>query len=421
VCGDYADVNEQCVTDAGPMPDHRSKMTTFRGCRYFAVFDMENGYSQGETDEEGTSVFAITTEDGVFGPLRVPYGVKNAPRWFRNAVADIVRDLDGTESVFDDVAIGAPTFDLLVERVSAFLHRMIDYNIKLKAKKAVLGGDTLCWVGRIIDGDTIQIDRSRISGLLDAVAPYDHATLRSFIGSVNWLGAFIPCLASIIQPMTDLLKHRTFCWDQQCQSTFLAVKEAIRHAEWLEHPDPDAQLVLRTDASRRGIAGALLQVHMDGHVGPIAFFSRKLSLAETKYSTIEQEALAIVWSLNKCRPFIDYCIIVVTDHSNLQFMRVSQNSRVQRWSLVLNEFDAVIVHRPGHTNFLADYMSRAVQLGDQLAQETAAVEVNNSIAKFLSAERYEFSEEQSEMLRSFIDATPHDHVTYRALSTDSLM
>jgi len=210
VCGDYVDVNEQCVTDAGPMPDHRSKMSTFRGCRYFAVFDMENGYLQGEMDEDGTSIFAITTEDGVFGPLRVPYGVKNAPRWFHNAIAEIVRGLDGTESIFDDVAIGAPTFDLLVERVAAFLCRTIDHNIKLKAKKAVLGGNTLCWVGRIIDGDSIKIDKSRINGLLEAAAPYDHATLRSYLGSVNWLGVFIPCLADIIQPLTDLLRHHDF-------------------------------------------------------------------------------------------------------------------------------------------------------------------------------------------------------------------
>lgn len=67
---------------------------------FFSVFDMENGYLQGEMDEAGTSVFAITTEDGVYGPLRVPYGVKNAPRWFHNAVAEIVHGLDGTESVF---------------------------------------------------------------------------------------------------------------------------------------------------------------------------------------------------------------------------------------------------------------------------------------------------------------------------------
>jgi len=117
---------------------------------------------------------------------------------------------------------------------------------------------------------------------------------------------------------------------------------------------------LRTDACLRGIAGALLQVHIDGNVGPIAFFSRKLAPAETKYATIEQEALAIIWSPNKCRSFIDYSIVIITDHSNLQFMRVSQNARVQRWSLVLNEFDTVIIHRPGKTNFLADYMCRAV-------------------------------------------------------------
>jgi len=48
--GDYRAVNEQCEVDAGPMANHRQEMTTFAGCCYFAVFDMENGYLQGEID-----------------------------------------------------------------------------------------------------------------------------------------------------------------------------------------------------------------------------------------------------------------------------------------------------------------------------------------------------------------------------------
>jgi len=104
------------------------------------------------------------------------------------------------------------------------------------------------------------------------------------------------------------------------------VQRSIADATWLEHPDPDATLVLRTDGSRRGIAGALLQSHADGHVGAIAFWSRKLSGAEKKYPTIEIEGLAIVWALTKSREFIDQTIVILTDHSNLQFMWKSENA-----------------------------------------------------------------------------------------------
>jgi len=43
VCGDFTEVNKQVLADAGPMPNARQKMSTFRGCKFFATFDMETG------------------------------------------------------------------------------------------------------------------------------------------------------------------------------------------------------------------------------------------------------------------------------------------------------------------------------------------------------------------------------------------
>jgi len=83
--GDYRLVNEQCEVDAGPMANVRQKMSTFAGCRYFGVFDLENGYMQGQIDELGTQVYAVALRDGVYGPLRVPYGITNACGEFTRA------------------------------------------------------------------------------------------------------------------------------------------------------------------------------------------------------------------------------------------------------------------------------------------------------------------------------------------------
>ena len=55
--------------------------------------------------------------------------------------------------------------------------------------------------------------------------------------------------------------------------------------------------VLQTDASGVGVGAVLSQA---GEDAPIAYFSRKLLNCERKYSTLEQECLAIklgIWSL----------------------------------------------------------------------------------------------------------------------------
>lgn len=58
------------------------------------------------------------------------------------------------------------------------------------------------------------------------------------------------------------------------------------------HPDTSADLAIATDASDVGIGG-VLQQKVDDVWQPLAFFSQKLSQAQTKYSPYDRELLAI--------------------------------------------------------------------------------------------------------------------------------
>jgi len=134
-CGNYVKVNECVECVAGAMADARQKMTTFKGCRFFALFDMENGYLQGELDETGQMVYAIITGDGVYTPSSVPFGVKNAPVWFHGAIARIVSNVPGCESIFDDVCIGAATFDEFLVRLRRFFEVCVRTTLSLRRRR----------------------------------------------------------------------------------------------------------------------------------------------------------------------------------------------------------------------------------------------------------------------------------------------
>jgi hypothetical protein len=90
---------------------------------------------------------------------------------------------------------------------------------------------------------------------------------------------------------------------------------------------------------------------------PIAFFSRKLSKTQQKYSVTEIELLAIVETLKKFKGMLwGQDIKVYTDHKNLTRDALGLTfDRVYRWGLLLvEEYVPKIIFIKGIHNTVAD-------------------------------------------------------------------
>jgi hypothetical protein len=98
-----------------------------------------------------------------------------------------------------------------------------------------------------------------------------------------------------------------------------------------------------------------------GEEHPITYVSRKLLPNERNYSTVENEALAIKWCLEKLRYYLlGREFTLVTDHAPLKWMAGAKNTnaRVTRWFLALQDFRFRVDHRPGREHANADALSR---------------------------------------------------------------
>jgi hypothetical protein len=92
---------------------------------------------------------------------------------------------------------------------------------------------------------------------------------------------------------------------------------------------------------------------------PIAFFSSKLSVMQTKYSVTQIKLLAIVETLKEFRGMLwGQTIKVYTDHKNLTQDTLGLTSdRVYHWQLLLEEFAPEIAYIKGIHNTVADAIS----------------------------------------------------------------
>ena len=92
---------------------------------------------------------------------------------------------------------------------------------------------------------------------------------------------------------------------------------------------------------------------------PIAFFSRKLSGAQSKYTITKLELLAIVETLKEFNGMLwGQRINVYTDHKNLTRDGLGLTSdRVTRWRILLEEYAPEIIYIKGIHNTVTDAIS----------------------------------------------------------------
>jgi len=80
--------------------------------------------------------------------------------------------------------------------------------------------------------------------------------------------------------------------------------------------------ILHTDSSGKAVGASLGQLDGDGVEQSLAFASHKLNPAQQIWSTIEREAYAVIWALNKYRDLIfGSGVTVHCDHNPLQYIR----------------------------------------------------------------------------------------------------
>lgn len=122
----------------------------------------------------------------------------------------------------------------------------------------------------------------------------------------------------------------------------------------LTFPDHSKTFLLETDAGDLGMESVLLQ---NGKI--IGILSKKLTEVQTRYTTMEKELLAIIESLKYFKQIIlGSQIIIKTDNLNLKADSPIDNGRVQRWKLILEEFNISINYQKEFDNIAADYLSR---------------------------------------------------------------
>jgi hypothetical protein len=161
--------------------------------------------------------------------------------------------------------------------------------------------------------------------------PTKRKELHRFIGMVNYYRDMWPKHSETLAPLSKLTsKNVKSQWTEVEQKAFDRMKKIMSREVLLSYPDFNKPFVIHTDASGIQLGSVISQDKR-----PIAFYSRKLNSAQTRYTTQERELLAIVETLKEYRNILlGQQIIIYTDHKNLIWKNFNSD-RVLCWRLLI--------------------------------------------------------------------------------------
>ena len=404
-CVDYRGLNAVTKPDKFPIPIVENLIEKLKGAVVFSKIDFLHGYFQTRLDEASRKFTAFSTETRHLEFTIMPLGLKNAPACFMRLVNYVFAKLIGVCVIvfFDDICVYSKSEEEHTEHLRAVFLLMRENNLYGSFKKCMFYLSEVPFLGFIVGKEGLKTDPSIVTTVKDFAPPRNVKGVRTFLGLTGFYRKFVPGYAGKALPMTRLLQEQVeWNWDKECQRSFEELRNAIIQAPVLILPDFSKKFVLTVDAGNGTIAGVLQQDHGKG-LQPIRFWSRKMNGAETRYTTTEQEMLALVESI---RTF-DYYLygapfILETDHRALVYLMTQPklSPRQCRWLNTIAGFDFEIKYLEGRKNVVADGLTRMERIEDVIkkpSQELVFRKITSSVvdlASTIAATGYTSNEEK---------------------------
>lgn len=228
ICVDLEKLNEAVKREHFMLPNLDDISPRLAGSTLFSKLDASSGFYQIPLHPDSCELTTFITPMGRYCFRRVPFGITSAPEIFQPKMTDLLRGIEGVEVIIDDILIHGKTRKEHDRRLDTVLRRIQDSGLKLNREKCEFRKIEIEYFGHNISSEGIQPSSSRVDAIRQIETPTNLTELRRFIGMVNYLGRFIPDLASVISPMTDLLKSgNAWLWDQAQANAFSRVKELL--------------------------------------------------------------------------------------------------------------------------------------------------------------------------------------------------
>ena len=418
-CVDYRKLNAATIPDEFPIPRQSDILASLSGAQVLSSLDALSGFTQLELAEEDIEKTVFRTHRGLFQFKRLPFGLRNGPSIFQRVMQGILAPYLWIFCLvyIDDIVIYSKSYEEHISHLDQVLAAIEKAGITLSPKKCHLFYGSILLLGHKVSRLGLSTHAEKVKAIVELERLKKLSQLQAFLGMVVYFSTFIPYYASICVPLFQLLrKGCKWHWGVEQEHAFQSAKTALESSPVLGHPIEGLPYRLYLDASDEALGCSLQQVQPirvgdlkgtraytclkkvfnNGLPPPrmvpglstkckdhdfedvwatefdetivhvervIAYWSGLFKNAKTRYSTTKREPLAAKEGLVKFQPFVEgENILLITDHSVLQWARTYENANRQlaAWGAVFSAYTPKleIIHRAGQVHSNVDPLSR---------------------------------------------------------------
>ncbi|GFX61128.1 retrovirus-related Pol polyprotein from transposon 17.6 [Trichonephila clavipes] len=197
---------------------------------YMSPMILVEGYWQIQLSKTAQRDAAFCTSFGTYRPLRMSFGLKNAPYFFSKLMAELFNGLeDFVVPYLDDIAIFSDIWESHIKHMETVLQRIKRAKLTIKPSKCLAG----------------------------------------------YYQKYINLFSVIAAPLTDALKGRAkkgeITWTTECENAFRELKGKLIDKPVLYAPNFEREFIVQTDASNAGMGAVLTQINEQGEEHPILY------------------------------------------------------------------------------------------------------------------------------------------------------
>lgn len=362
---DFTALNKVTERMAYPIPSVNDLLHNMAGHECYFEFGFSDGFYGINVKEEDRSKLAFVTPIGLKEWNVMPTGTINAPAYFQRFVDAHMAEFREWLRYFSDEGRGwADDLHTLSERARQMLDKCRQCGLRLKREKWRFGVKTTEFLGFSFNKEGKTTDPNKV-GMVEMPDPVTKKDVKHALGLWQIYRQFFyerdpetgvyHGLSHFTTPLFDQTKNAApdkIVFDGIAKRNWYIIKSYWCNAVNLAVYHPELPVLLYTDASDVAYGGFL----MHPCSGPLAFYSREFSGAESNWDMLDKEFYSLVYAHKKFGHMLRGDVTWKTD-SQANAQVIGATYQRLKWKKFLQQFPYRIAFVKGK-NTPADHFTR---------------------------------------------------------------